>query len=312
MLNMDLEQKQFIKSGIIKEIGTTPFAVYLVIQAHTDIQGVAFPSQQTIAELVGVSTKTVQRAVNKLEEEGLIQKELVRKGMKIQAIYSTNEEDIDSEVLAEELETVETQEQEQEQVRKYNNSREFIQRFCELYYEYYNVNFNPSWGRDGAMVKNKLLPIYTDEELDAILEITFRDYQKKWSNRQYPRPTLGAVCTFIANQALAIWQEEQKKQDRIERTEEMDLDRYFRNQSLPIEKPEEKPFEELSELDRRIIKGLKHVKEEVGVTYTHIGKLLGTSPASLTRFNNGEVQVLGFDKKIELMTIINQYSKIKF
>lgn len=72
-MDLNLEQKQFIKSGIIKEIGTTPFAVYLVIQAHTDIQGVAFPSQQqTIAELVGVSTKTVQRAVNKLEEEVLI------------------------------------------------------------------------------------------------------------------------------------------------------------------------------------------------------------------------------------------------
>ena len=77
---MNLEMKQFIRSGIIKKLGTTPFAVYLVIQAHTDIQGVTYPSHQTIADIVGVSTKTVQRAVKKLEEEGLIQRHLVRKG----------------------------------------------------------------------------------------------------------------------------------------------------------------------------------------------------------------------------------------
>ena len=77
------------------------------------------------------------------------------------------------------------------------------------------------------MVKNKLLNNYTDEELDAILEITFRDYQKRWANRQYPRPTLGGVCTFIANQALAIWQEEQKRQAKIEEAEEIAFGQIF-------------------------------------------------------------------------------------
>lgn len=228
---MVLELKQFIKSGVIKELGTTPFTVWMVILAHTDIQGTAFPSQETIAELIGVSTKTVQRAVKKLEDSGLIEKELVRRGMKLTTVYSQPDIDL-LEVQEEEQETLSEVQEQGQQVRKYNNSKDFIQRFCELYYEYYNVNFNPSWGRDGSMVKQKLLPIYTDEELDAILEITFRDYQKRWANRQYPRPTLGAVCTFIANQSLAIWQEEQKNINRITEAEETDLEIYFRNQGF--------------------------------------------------------------------------------
>lgn len=235
---MNLEMKQFIRSGIIKELGPTPFAVYMVILAHTDIQGVAFPSYQTIADIIGASTKTVQRALKKLEEEGLIQKHLIRKGKMIQSIYSTVDDGVpkQEESKEEPMEEVPTEEEpmedskelSEEKPRKYENSKAFIQRFCELYYQYYGVNFNPTWGRDGAMVKNKLLNNYTDEELDAILEITFRDYQKRWANRQYPRPTLGGVCTFIANQALTIWQEEQKKQAKIEEAEEMDLDKYFK------------------------------------------------------------------------------------
>ena len=242
---MNLEMKQFIRSGIIKKLGTTPFAVYLVIQAHTDIQGVAFPSYQTIADIIGVSIRTVQRAVKKLEEEGLIQKQLIRKGTTIQSTYSIMDDGVpkreepkeepmeeeskeNSKKLQQEKPKEDSKELLEEKPRKYGNSKDFIQRFCELYYEYYGVNFNPTWGRDGAMVKNKLLNNYTDEELDAILEITFRDYQKRWANRQYPRPTLGGVSTFIANQALAIWQEEQKKQAKIKEVEEIDLDKYFK------------------------------------------------------------------------------------
>ncbi len=268
---MNLEMKQFIRSGIIKELGATTFAVYMVIQAYTDIQGVSYPSLQTIADIIGVSIRTVQRAMNKLEEEGLIQKQLVRKGTTIHSIYSIVDDgvskqenpqqeepkeeepkeeepkEIDNESQQKEPQQKEPQQKEpqqkepqqekpkedskkllEEKPRKYGNSKDFIQRFCELYYQYYGVNFNPTWGRDGAMVKNKLLNNYTDEELDAILEITFRDYQKRWANRQYPRPTLGGVSTFIANQALAIWQEEQKKQAKIEEAEEIDLDKYFK------------------------------------------------------------------------------------
>ena len=56
-----------------------PFCVYIVIKSHTDMQtGHAKPSVARIAELVGVSHDTVQRALKKLVQAGLIK--LERKG----------------------------------------------------------------------------------------------------------------------------------------------------------------------------------------------------------------------------------------
>ncbi len=215
---LDLEQKQTIREGFIKTTGATEFAVLMVIQAHTDIQlDSAFPSQQTISNLTGLSIATVQRTIKSLEGKGLINRH--RTGKRGLTIYSIN--------------TVKpVKQQESNSEKKYNNSKDFINQFCKLYFDHYEVNYNPNWSRDGAMVKSKLLGNYTDEQLDAILTVTFRDFPKKWSNRQYPRPTIGAVCTFIANQALAIWQEEQKRQDKLEEVEEMDLDKYFKNQQF--------------------------------------------------------------------------------
>lgn len=212
-MELTLEQSEKIKKGFIQEIGVKEFAVLLTIKAHMDIQGTCFPSQETISNLVGMSVKSVQRATKTLEEQGLIAKTLKKKGKKTVTHYSIGQTELD------------------EPTHKYNNSRDFIKEFCRLYEEQYSVQYNPSWARDGAMVKNKLLSTYTDEQLDAILQIVFRDYSKKWANNRFPRPTIGAICTFLPNQVLPIWQKEQDKIKKIEEAEQEDLTKYFTQQN---------------------------------------------------------------------------------
>lgn len=65
--------REMIQGGEIARIGAVPFAVYCVVKSHTGLEtGDAFPSNARIAELVGVSLDTVQRALKKLAQAGLI------------------------------------------------------------------------------------------------------------------------------------------------------------------------------------------------------------------------------------------------
>ncbi len=213
-MNLTMEQKEIIRSGVIARIGSTDFAVWLAIQSYVDSEGQTFLSQRKIAELVGVSIPTVNKAVARLEDAGVIEREIVGKKRK-KTVYSTPVNLLN-----------------REEEKQPMTATLFVKRFCELYLETYGVNYSPHWGRDCAMVKNKLIGTFTDEQLEAILVITFRDFQKKWSSRQFPRPTIGALTTFIGNQALAIWQEEQKKEQVIKEAETEDLSKFFKNQDF--------------------------------------------------------------------------------
>lgn len=65
-----------IHDGEIARVGAVPFCVYITIKSHTDMEtGTAFPSIPTIAKLVGVSNDTVERALKKLVEAGLLEVE---------------------------------------------------------------------------------------------------------------------------------------------------------------------------------------------------------------------------------------------
>ena len=55
-------------------IGANAFVVYAVLARHADANGVAYPSEERIAALVGFSESTVKRAIKTLEKAGLITK----------------------------------------------------------------------------------------------------------------------------------------------------------------------------------------------------------------------------------------------
>ena len=63
-----------VLDGLISRIGAPAWAVYSILKAHTNFRtGDAFPSQQTIAELMGVSVDTVNRAMKVLLEQGIVE-----------------------------------------------------------------------------------------------------------------------------------------------------------------------------------------------------------------------------------------------
>ena len=64
-------------SGAIVGLGRSQLAVYLTLAAHADGRGLsAFPSVRRIARLAGIGERTVQRAVQKLVESGMLRVEI--------------------------------------------------------------------------------------------------------------------------------------------------------------------------------------------------------------------------------------------
>ena len=63
-----------ILEGRIAELGVNAWAVYCVIKAHTDMKtGDAFPDRGRIADLIGVSHDTVDRALKQLIKQNIIE-----------------------------------------------------------------------------------------------------------------------------------------------------------------------------------------------------------------------------------------------
>lgn len=71
--------REQVQGGAIARVGAVPWAVYCAVKSHTGLDtGNAFPSNARLAELVGVSLDTVQRAMKKLVEAGMISAEKKR------------------------------------------------------------------------------------------------------------------------------------------------------------------------------------------------------------------------------------------
>ena len=78
-----------VHAGRIAEIGPTAWAIYCVIKSHADKDsGTAYPTHKRIAELVGVSDKTVQRIIPELVAAGMITKSKERRNDRYQVLES--------------------------------------------------------------------------------------------------------------------------------------------------------------------------------------------------------------------------------
>jgi DNA-binding MarR family transcriptional regulator len=193
------EQISTIKEGFVKSFDGNELKVWLVIQSYVQQCEIAFPSQQTLADGCGIAKSTVSLAIKKLEAKGLLNREVLGTTRK-KTIYMKNETGLTARIL--------------------------IQKFCELYQQTFGVNYNPNWAREMSMVKNKLISKYTDEQLEAMIQIGVTEFERRWANGAYQRPTIGMLCTWLGNQTLTVWQYKQEQEKRFKQAEQMDFSKY--------------------------------------------------------------------------------------
>jgi len=70
--------KDLWTSGAIRKLKGNLLGIFLTIAIHADSQGEGWPTQQTIADLLGISRDTVGKGLKKLEEYGFIEREKTR------------------------------------------------------------------------------------------------------------------------------------------------------------------------------------------------------------------------------------------
>lgn len=211
-----------IQTGLIKNIGANKFGLLLAIVSFMDTNGKAFPSQRKLAELTGVSKNTVNKLINELLEvevdgQKVLRREFIGRGARKRSMYFihagevTNTEDMPmTPVKADRM-----------------NSRDVAIYFTEKYQETFGNGYVVNWGRDLAMIKQKLIPTFKDDEvLTGVIDIAVTRYRDQWGNNKYPLPTIPMLCTWLANTAYGIYEQEHKaetdKVERIETAEELD------------------------------------------------------------------------------------------
>jgi hypothetical protein len=97
------------------------------------------------------------------------------------------------------------------------NSSDVCKYFAGRYQEKYGVAYMVNWKREASMVKTKLWGTYSPEQLRAIIDEVIENYDTRWGSREYPRPSIGQLCSWLANKAMAAVQEREKKEADLER-----------------------------------------------------------------------------------------------
>ncbi len=261
--------KETIRNGICRKLGAEGWQTLTVIASFMDEKGEAFPTQQQLSELLGVSREAVNKRIKKLLnfrlEDGspiiVCEKRDNNKGYIKNCIYhvlpesgfsifykvdqtshdhvnSISHDHVKSTSHDRVKPTSHKEEPNKEEPNKeegvvITNARDFITYFCRQYRETYGVNYNPNWGRDGSMIKNKLLGVFDSKQLVKIVDTIFKEYDRRWKKPKYPRPTIGQIVSWLANEALAVAEEleeeDQETQRRIEEGENSPYltDEYF-------------------------------------------------------------------------------------
>lgn len=85
--------------------------------------------------------------------------------------------------------------------RKFSKAKDIVDYWCKIYHDTYGQEYMVSnWG---MVVKNtKKLLIYSDDELESTIHYAVTQYKTRWVNKQFPRPTLGQLCSWLFAQAL--------------------------------------------------------------------------------------------------------------
>lgn len=66
----------------------------------------------------------------------------------------------------------------------------------------------------------------------------------------------------------------------------------------------------MNEFDKKLIAGLKYLKDELGVSYTKIGEFVGISRTAIYKYLMGITNTIGDRKKQQLKEVVEQYKKV--
>lgn len=230
------------QAGIVKDLKPTNFTVLLAIASFMDAEGNCYPTQRQIADITGITAPTVNKAVNELLDfkvngSPIISREFVQHGQFKNSYYTVNPlsqiaifdgqiKEIETESVQKSLSaplkkvelnnnhitiTNNTKIAEQGSEPLFKNAKDVAVYFAEQYRKKYEVNYSIVFKRDLPLIKNKLMKDFSNEQIKTMIDFTIAEYDKRWKNLNYPRPTLSALCTWLGQTALALAEDNKKE-----------------------------------------------------------------------------------------------------
>lgn len=194
-----------LQSGLIKEVGSRNFSILLAIASFLNSSHVAYPTIEMLSEITGLSNPTVIKGIKELEtvtvggENIFVKHKVPTVSGNMKSLY----------LFSQSLEIRE----------KSKTPADYIEVFINKFEEVYGRSYVPNYSRDTKMVKDKLMAAFPEEDLVLIIETAVTDYKQWSSNPAYPTPTIGALCTWLANKAAdkvsKIREEEAKFEQRV-------------------------------------------------------------------------------------------------
>lgn len=218
------------KSGLVKELGSDRLAVLLTIASFMDESGSCYPTQEKIAEILGISRTSANKWINSLLEFRWNGRPVIERQKYRDPKVSPNEYSVYTilplsqlAIFNGEVEVAELSDPggvgaaSLEVERKVTESRkELVSHFMNRYRETYSVNFGVSWGRDMKHAA-KILAAYSPAEAMKIVDMVFEEYDQRWATREYNRPTLGQVASWLGAKAAELVKE---RETQIARADE--------------------------------------------------------------------------------------------
>lgn len=176
-----------IQQGLIKELGYRNFSALLAIASFSNTDNVAFPTLEKLSEITGMTRPTLIKAIKELEQVKIGGERVIRKTKVLTAGGNTKSLYHFVQGTKDEIIPV--------------KPADYIEMFCNFFKEEFGRAYSPNYGRDTKLIKDKLMAVFPEEDLPKIIEIAVKHYSKWSNNPQYPTPTIGALCSWLANKA---------------------------------------------------------------------------------------------------------------
>ncbi len=198
------------------KVSSGEFRVYMALASYVDVEtGLCMPSQNTIAEKLGVRRETVNRNIKSLVKKGFLQ---IRKELNSDTKWQYNSYVFNDLSVPFEQTVLNLQESitDTEDTFVIDTAKDFVNYFCMKYEETYGVKYLPNYTRDCSIVKSRIIGKVSSEELKSIIDICFENYGVKWSSKAYPRPTIYPLTDWIGRECLRMYMTKKKTEEKYE------------------------------------------------------------------------------------------------
>lgn len=219
--------------GLVAKLKPSNFVVFLAVCSFMDAKGECYPTQRQIAERTGLSKTTVNRAITDLlafevNDQPILQRRLVgQNGNSVYtvlpigqiAIFDQGIEKIEqpeTEVNDEKTAASDGNESKTIEKTEFKTAKDVLAYYAGVYRNVYGVNPNIRWPAETALVKKKWLGTYTDEQIRQMINISVAEYDQRWKNSKFPRPTMSGIVSWIGETALAFKLDEEKQLTQIQ------------------------------------------------------------------------------------------------